>query len=95
MIRKELKALVKAVETKEGKSIPISSDFEKLAQIFSKYHISLQPLALKKVWTYVTGAEKPSTDVLDKLALFVGFQSWKDFQNALHGDDDGQTNYDV
>jgi len=52
-------------------------------------------LALKKVWTYVTGAEKPSTDVLDKLALFVGFQSWKDFQNALHGDDDGQTNYDV
>ena len=57
MIRKELKALVKAVETKVGKSIPISSDFEKLAQIFSKYHISLQPLALKKVWTYVTGAE--------------------------------------
>jgi hypothetical protein len=38
-----------------------------------------------------TGKLTPSS--LDKLALFVGFQNWKEFQNALHGDEDGQVNY--
>jgi len=29
------------------------------------------------------------------LALFVGYQSWDDFHEALHGDDDGNLNYEV
>lgn len=29
------------------------------------------------------------------MALLAGYQSWEDFQDALHGDDDGQTNYEV
>ena len=32
---------------------------------------------------------------LDKLALLAGFQSWDDFQGALHGTEDGLVNYDA
>ena len=29
---------------------------------------------------------KPDKKTLDRLSLLAGFQSWEDFQNALHGD---------
>ena len=29
---------------------------------------------------------KPDRKTLDRLSLLAGFQSWKDFQNALHGE---------
>ena len=32
--------------------------------------------------------------MLDKLALFVGFQSWKDFQQALRGTNSAELNYE-
>ena len=35
------------------------------------------------------------TSTLDKLALLAGFQSWDDFQGALHGTEDGLVNYDA
>ena len=89
-MKQDLMALVKAVEKKLGQSITVATDFEKLALAFARQHVMLQPTSLK-----LSGAEKPSAEVLDKVALFVGFQSWKDFKDALHGDDDGQTNYEV
>jgi len=49
----------------------------------------------KKIKGYVKGKEKPSRETLDKLALFVGYQSWEDFHEALHGEDDGRLNYEV
>jgi hypothetical protein len=39
------------------------------------------------------GKEKPSIQTLNRLALLAGFQSWADFQGALHGTDDGLVNY--
>jgi hypothetical protein len=95
MMKRDLTALVKAVEKKFGQSVTMATDFEKLAFAFAKQHVALQPTMLKKLWAQITGAEKPSVELLDKVALFVGFQSWKDFKDALHGDDDGQTNYEV
>jgi len=50
--------------------------------------------ALKKVVDYLHGKEKPKKETLDRLALFVGFQDWDSFRDALHGDADGETNYD-
>ena len=48
---------------------------------------------LHKMWEVVKGKEKPSPQMLDKLALLAGFQSWEDFQGALHGTEDGLVNY--
>ena len=30
--------------------------------------------------------KKPDKKTLDRLSLFVGFQDWESFQEALHGD---------
>ena len=35
----------------------------------------------------------PSRPSLDRLALFAGFQDWKDLQKALHGTNDAALNY--
>lgn len=50
--------------------------------------------ALNKVAGYLQGKEKPKKETLDRLALFVGFQDWESFRDALHGDADAETNYD-
>ena len=43
---------------------------------------------------YIKGKEKPSKKTLDRLALFAGFQNWKDLSKALHGENDARLNYD-
>ena len=50
----------------------------------------LKPIALKKVLGFLQGKEKPSKDVLDRLSLFVGFQDWDSFKEAVHGDTDNK-----
>lgn len=49
---------------------------------------------IAKLWHHFKKNSKLSPGALDKLALFAGFQNWKEFQEALKGDDDGQTNYE-
>lgn len=51
----------------------------------------MKPLALKKVKDYLHGIEKPKKDTLDKLSLFVGFQDWDSFKEALNGESDVDT----
>ncbi|MCI7310097.1 MAG: hypothetical protein MR536_04525 [Prevotella sp.] len=92
-MKHDLGLLLHQVEKKIGLKVNLSSDFDKLAKIFSAHHLHLHPTALKKVWEYITGKEKPSQETLDKIALFAGFQSWQDFREELHGESDGQTNY--
>lgn len=94
-MKRDLGLLLGEVEKKVGKKIGLTSDFEKLAAVFSKHHLHLHPTALKRTWEYITGKEKPSVEVLDKIALFVGFQSWYDFREALHGETNGQVNYNT
>ena len=87
VMKHDLLLLTREVEKKIGKEINLSSDFDKLEKVFVKHHISLKSNALKKVWTFLTGREKPSEDTLDKIALFAGFQDWASFRKALHGDE--------
>ena len=94
-MKRDLKLLTVEVEKKLGKKIKGGTDFEKLSELLGKHHVKLNASALHKVWGYVTGKEKPSKETLDRLALFTGFQSWDDFHHALHGDDDGQVNYET
>lgn len=93
-MKRDVKLLLGEVEKEVGKSISLGSDFEKLARIFSMRHVHVSSLSLKKVWAHVSGAEKPSRDTLDKLALFVGFQDWESFKETLHGDTDASVNYE-
>lgn len=60
---------------------------EAIEKKFGKAHV------LHKVWDVMKGKEKPSRQTLDRLALLAGFQSWDDFQGALHGTEDGLVNY--
>ena len=57
--------------------------------------IHLAPHSLRRLWKWVSAAkpEKPSQRTLDRLALFAGFQDWKDLQKALHGTNDAALNY--
>lgn len=50
----------------------------------------LRPIALKKVLAYLQGKEKPTRKTLDRLSLFVGFQDWESFKEAVHGDSDNR-----
>ena len=50
----------------------------------------LKPIALKKVLAYIQGKEKPKQKTLDRISLFVGFQNWESFKEAVHGEDDGK-----
>ena len=94
-MKNDLAYLTREVEKKIGRTISVGSDFEKLASFFSmKHHLKLNAGALHKVWAYVSGKEKPTGDTLNKLALFVGYQSWDDFHEALHGEGDGNLNYE-
>ena len=50
----------------------------------------LKPVALKKVLAYLQGKEKPKKEMLDRLSLFVGFQDWESFKEAVHGESDNK-----
>lgn len=91
-MKKDLKALLNEVERAFGKSVTVATDFEKMAAVFLKKHIVISPAVLKKLWSGIDIKDKLSTDTLDKLALFAGFQSWNDFRKALHGDDNACLN---
>lgn len=58
-----------------------------LEQIPQKIH------AKEKLTKYIKGTEKPKRETLDKISLLVGFQNWDKFKEALHGETDGQENF--
>lgn len=95
MRHNEIKKLIEAVEFKFGKKIKVTDDFENLAtDIKTKCEEYLSPLTLKKLWGFLTNMEKPKPHTLDTLSLFLGFQDWDGFKLALHGESDGETNYE-
>ena len=53
-------------------------------------------LALKKLLEAVEKEiiRKPDRKALDRLSLFVGFQDWESFQEALHGETSADENYE-
>lgn len=71
----------------------VAADFEHWSNVFGKHHINLSSHSLQKLWELVTGRRKLSREAKDRLALFAGFQSWADLDDALHGDADAEINY--
>ena len=68
-------------------------DFEGLSSHLLKHHVNLSAASLKKLWELVIGKRKLSLAAKNRLALFAGFQSWDDLDDALHGDTDASVNY--
>ena len=52
--------------------------------------------ALKKLLEAVEKEilKRPNRKTLDRLSLFVGYQDWESFQEAVHGEADGLSNYE-
>lgn len=60
----------------------------KLELIPQKVHVK------SKLSNYIKGTEKPKRETLDRISLLVGFQDWEKFKEALHGETDGQENFE-
>lgn len=50
--------------------------------------------SVKKMLDHLKGKYRLSADTKNLLALLAGFQTWKDLEDALHGDADAGLNYD-
>ncbi len=71
-----------------------SADFERISKMLSKNRVHLRGESLGKMWEVMIGKRKLSQTTLDRLALFAGFQDWKDLDKAIHGEVDASVNYE-
>lgn len=94
-----MKREIKKIVLEWGRHAPhcmeSSSDLERLSKKLEQKSIHLAPKSLHRLWLWVTNAkrEKPSERTLNRIALFAGFQSWKDLHQALRGTNDATLNY--
>jgi hypothetical protein len=75
------------------KSKELVPNFEHYSMLLRHHHVNLTPKSLKRIWEVLKGRRRLSPEALDRLALFAGFQSWKDLHDTLHGDTDASVNY--
>ena len=56
--------------------------------LYNEFVMEKKRIALRKLMEAVEREllHKPDKKTLDRLSLLAGFQSWEDFQNALHGE---------
>ncbi|HBN47379.1 MAG TPA: hypothetical protein DD401_07295 [Prevotella sp.] len=93
-MKRDLRSLFALAGTKLARpGHMLAEDFEHVSTLCSKHHINLSGHSLKKLWELTTGKRKLSKEAKDRLALFAGFQSWDDLDDALHGDADASINY--
>ncbi len=60
-----------------------SQDFEQLSeQLAEQTGVALSATTLKRVWGRVKYDSAPTTTTLNALATFMGYESWRHFQNA-------------
>lgn len=94
-MKREIKKIVLEWGRRAPHRMDSPSDFERLSKKLEQKSIHLAPKSLRRLWLWVTSAkrEKPSERTLNRIALFAGFQSWKDLHQALHGTNDAALNY--
>lgn len=80
----EIQFLKARIEAKWGGRLETPKDFELLAEeIFSKSKGAISTSTLKRVWGYDKSKSATSLRMLDILAGYVGFSSFRSFQNSL------------
>ena len=93
-MEKALKNFISQFQQKIPQLISLSVDYDKVSKKLKQYHINLESKSLHKLWGYIQTKEKPSKKTLDRLALVAGFHTWQDLLKAIHGNCDGQLNYE-
>ena len=93
-MKKSFKSIIEGLGRKTQVRKELASDLERLSDRLAVHQIHLEISSLKKLIGYFRGKEKPSKKTLDRLALFAGFQNWKDLSAALHGNSDARLNYE-
>ena len=95
-MKRDLKLLFQEAgkKIKEGEH-EVGHDLNSLSKKLERHHINLTVTSLRKLMDLVTGKRKLSIAAKNRLALFAGFQTWEDLDEALHGDADGDENYAV
>lgn len=93
-MKRDLKLLIETTgkKAKAGKH-ELEHDLDSLSKKLLRHHINLSVSSLKKLLEIVTGKRKLSLAARNRLALFAGFQSWSDLEDAIHGDADASVNY--
>ena len=49
---------------------------------------------LHRIMRRLREKEPPSRETLDKVALLMGFQDWASLRQAMHGESDGDENFE-
>ena len=93
-MKKDLKLLIEKFGHRWTEMKGAQEDFEKLSKRLLSYGINLEVRSLKRLWNVLEKPMKRHKPSLDRLALFAGFQSWSDLQQALHGTSDAQLTYE-
>ncbi|AGB27669.1 MULTISPECIES: hypothetical protein [Prevotellaceae] len=70
------------------------ADLDRVSTALARHHVNLSAASLRKLWEFTTGRRRLSAETLDRLALFAGFQDWRDLNEALRGDADASINYE-
>ena len=50
--------------------------------------------ALRRIVSRLREKEPPSRETLDKVALLLGFQDWASLRQVMHGESDGDENFE-
>lgn len=82
--RPDLQYLIHEIETKFGRKIVTSADFETLSALLqesSKQVISVS--TLKRIWGSVSLSPIPRTSTLDILASYIGYDAYRSFCEDL------------
>ncbi len=93
-MKKSFKSIIEELGRKTQVRKDLASGLGKLSGKLAVHHIHLETSSLKRLTGYFRGKERPSKKTLDRLALFAGFQNWKDLSAALHGNSDARLNYE-
>lgn len=89
-----LECLKKDVETKVGRSIDTSSDFNFLYLELKKVCPDTPSVStLKRLWAYVPDKSRRSRGTLNSLARFLGFADWTSYLVSLMRDNRVESGY--
>lgn len=76
----EIDLLLKAVETRLGRPIRTTRDFELLS---AKLNSALGATTLKRLWGYISDKATPRLSTLDVLSRYSGSKDFEDFRASL------------
>lgn len=80
----EIKELITTIESKYGKSLNTTTDFDEFSLFLEKRNFgNVSSSTLKRLWGYVNDVRKPRVSTLNILANYIGESSYDSFVETL------------